>query len=239
VTAVAPGHVRLTDLLRAELSKLRTLPTTWTAVILAFLSSALLGLLAVTDVVRVAGPGGGNPIAGVGIVMLFPAYVLVAVPVFAAGTEYRGGQLRVSLAATPGRHRWFAAKLLVSTATTAAAGLVVALPAHLLQHGTLLDLACRVPAGLFLGLIGFGFAAIARTVVTPLAVLALLPVLISPLLGRVAPGLVRVLPHEAMLSLAGLPAGPSLSRPAGLAVLAGWAAAVVAAGWWVTARRDS
>ncbi|MBN1170963.1 MAG: hypothetical protein JXA67_02210 [Micromonosporaceae bacterium] len=59
--------------------------------------------------------------------------------------------------------------------------------------------------------------------------------------GGLLPGLVRLLPHEAMLSFLGLPANPELAlpRPAGLAVTATWATLLVALGWFATARRDS
>ncbi|WP_432981398.1 hypothetical protein [Dactylosporangium sp. CA-233914] len=238
------GEIRLHDLAAAELTKIRMLPAGWIAFAVAFVLNTVLGFVAGTDAVRLAGAGGTTPIAQLGIVMLAPAYFLLAVPVYAAGGEYRGGQFRVSLAAVPARHRFFAAKLLVSAAVTAVAAVVVVVPGYVLEHGpatTVGGLAARVLAYLLLGLTGFGFAALARTVVTPIAVLFILPVLVSTTLGGLLPSLVRLLPHEAMLSFLGMPASPqlALARPTGLAVAAAWATLLVALGWFATARRDS
>jgi ABC-2 type transport system permease protein len=124
---------------------------------------------------------------------------------------------------------------------TAVAAVVLVLPGYALEHrsATTLDgLAARVLAYLILGLTGFGFAALARTVVTPIVVMLILPVLVSPTLGGLLPILVRLLPHEAMLSFLGMPANPelALARPAGLAVAVAWATLLVALGWLTTAR---
>lgn len=226
----------MTGLLEAEFTKVRTLPAVWIAFGIALLAGVLLGWL--------TGAGGSISIAAPGLVSLVPAYTLLAVPVFAAGSEYRGGQLRVSLLAVPARGRLFAAKLLVSTAVTVVAAVVVATPGYLLERGataTAGGLAARILAYSLLGLIGFGLAALTRTVVTPVAVLFTLPVLVSTALGGLLPGLVRLLPHEATLSFLGMPASTQLStgRLTGLAVAAAWATLLVAAGWFATAKRDS
>ncbi|GAA2611834.1 hypothetical protein GCM10010399_48380 [Dactylosporangium fulvum] len=238
------GEFRLNDLATAELTKIRTLPASWLAFTVALVLNTALGFVAGTDAVRLAGAGGTTPIAQLGVVMLAPAYVLLAVPVLAVGSEYRGGQFRVSLAAVPARHRFFAAKLLVSAAVTAVAAVVVVVPGYVLEHGsatTVDGLAARALAYLLLGLTGFGFAALAQSVVTPIAVLFILPVPVSTTLGGLLPRLVRLLPHEAMLSFLGMPAGPelTLARPAGLAVATAWATLLVTLGWFTTARRNS
>ncbi len=243
------GEIRLTDLLLAELTKIRTLPATWIALAVTLAANTLLGLLAATDVVRVAGQQGQVTIDQLGTVMLAPVYAFAAVPVFAAGGEY-GGQLRVSLLSVPDRNRFFAAKLLAGAGVTVLAAVLVVLPGHLVRHaadggrdaaGVIGGLLCEVTAYLLLGLVGHGFAVLAKTVVTPLAVLFILPVLVSPMLGGILPGVVRLLPHEAALSFLGMPTGPAfaLSRPAGLLVISAWAALFVGAAWVITARRDS
>ncbi|MEU9833231.1 hypothetical protein AB0D67_17035 [Streptosporangium sp. NPDC048047] len=244
------GGIRLSDLVRAELTKICTLPATWAALALALTGHTLVGLLAASDAVHVAGPDGQTPIARLGVVLLAPVYALVAVPVLAAGGEYRGGQIRVSLLAVPDRNRFFLSKLLAILAVLAVAALPVMLPGHLLRHalgdtgagvgeavgGALAEAAACLP----LGLVAYGFAVLARTVVVPLAVLVVLPVLVSPMLRGLSPGVVRLLPHEAMLSLLGLPEGPdvALDRPGALLVVATWAAVLVGAAWTVTVRRN-
>jgi ABC-2 type transport system permease protein len=246
------GPVRLPDLLGAELTKIRTLPATWIALGVALAANTLLGTLAATDVVRIAGPGGPTPIAQLGSLMLAPAYVCIAVAVFAAGSEFSGGQVRVSLLAVPDRDRLFAAKLMVTATVSAPAAVVALVPGYLVQHaaavadGTLgigaawADLAALVVAYLLLGLIGYGFAFIARTVVTPLAVLFIAAILVAPTLRGAFPDLVTYLPHDATLSLVNLAADPAaLGRIGGLLVLTAWAGGSVGAAWVIFAKRDS
>ncbi|GII05778.1 hypothetical protein [Planobispora takensis] len=242
-------EIKLSDLVRAEVTKIRALPATWVALALALTADALLGLLAATDVVRLAGHDGQIAIAQSGTVLLAPVYAFVAVPVFTAGGEYRGGQVRVSLLAVPDRNRFFLSKLLAILGVLAVAVLPVVLPGGVAQHalgdadaGEAVDaLFTKAVAYLLLGLVAYGSAVLARTVVTPLAVLVVLPVLVSPLLRGLSPEVTRLLPHEATLSFLGMPEGPDLAldRPVGLSVVLAWAVLSIGAAWAVTARRDS
>lgn len=236
--------VRFGDALAAEWVKITTLPATWIAALVAFGVNTVLGFIAGTDAVRVAGHDGAVPIVRLGTLMLAPVHVFIAIAVFAAGSEYRGGQLRVSLAAVPDRNRLFAAKLIVSTVLSLIASIPVVLPGYVVQHAAALPageiavgLTALLTAYLLLGLIGHGFAVIARSITTPLVVLFITPVLVAPTLRGAAPYLVTFLPHEAALSLAGMPA--DLHPVAGLLVLAGWAALLVSAAWTVFLHRDS
>jgi ABC-2 type transport system permease protein len=234
--------IRLADLLRAELTKTRTLPATWVALGVASAANLALGLLAATDAVRLAGRDGPVAIGQLGTLMVAPVYVFVAIAVFAAGSEYRAGQLRVSLAAVPDRHRLAAAKLAAVTAACLLAALPAVLPGHLVQPvPAVADLAALLAVYLLLSLIGYGFAVVARGVVAPLAVLFVTPVLISPALRGSMPDAVRLLPHEAALSLLGLPADPAtaLDRTGGLLTLIAWAGLSVGAGWAAVVRRDA
>ncbi|MEV6371371.1 hypothetical protein AB0L86_31270 [Micromonospora musae] len=240
----------MSGLLIAELTKIRTLPATWIALALTVLGNTVLGILAATDIVRVASADGEVAVGQLGTLMLAPAYVFIAIAVFAAGTEYRGGQLRISLAAMPDRTRCFGSKLAVSAVVALVAAIPAVLPGLLVQHGaagdlasgrTAVDLFALLAGYLLLSLCGFGFAFLARGVVTPLAVLSVLPVLASTTLNGLFPLLVRFLPHEATLSLLDRPADPAtaLSREAGLLVLIGWALLFVGAAWALVVRRDS
>jgi len=240
----ARGAIRMTDLVHAELIKIRTLPATWLALSAAFAAHTVLGLLAGTDAVRVGGPDGLHQIGRLGTLMLSPAYAFVAVAVFAGGGEYRGGQLRVTLAAMPRRTRLFAAKLAAAVAVALLAAIPAVLPGHLLQHAPEPAgdrLAALLAVHLLLSLIGYGLAVVARGVVAPLAVLVLAAVVVAPAFRGTLPGLVSLLPHESALSLIGLPAAPAtaLTRPAALLTLAVWATASVGAAWALFVRRDS
>jgi hypothetical protein len=236
--------IRMADLLHAELIKIRTLPATWLALCAAFAAHTVLGLLAGTDAVRIGGPGGLHEIGRLGTLMLSPVYAFVAVAVFAGGGEYRGGQLRVTLAAMPRRTRLFAAKLAATVVAALLAAVPVVLPGHLLQHAPGFGgdrLAALLAVHLLLSLIGYGLAVAARGVVAPLAALALAAVVVAPALRGALPGLVSLLPHDAALSLLGRPADPAtaLTRPAALLTLTTWAAASVGTAWALFVHRDS
>ena len=219
--------IRFRDVLGAELGKVRTLPATWFAVALAAVANVLLGLVARTGIVA-------------GGVRLAPVHVFIAVAVLAAGSEFPG-QVRVSLLAVPDRARLFAAKSAVCVTVSVLAASFVVLPGHAVQHAAVrAGVVAEVAAYLLLALIGYGGAVLTRAVVTPLAVLAVAALLVAPLLRGPVPDLVRFLPHDAALSLAGLPGGPAaLSRGGGLLVLSSWAAGCVGAAWFTFVRRDS
>ncbi|MEO3746507.1 hypothetical protein [Plantactinospora sp. B5E13] len=240
--------------LTAELTKIRTLPASWIALGLTAVANTVLGIVAGTDSVRIASPDGEVAVGQVGTLMLAPVYVFVAIAAVAAGTEYHGGQLRVSLAAVPDRTRWFGAKLAATAVVALVAAIPAVLPGLLVQHVVaggsapgrtatgrpVTDLLALLTAYLLLSLVGFGSAFLARGFVTPLAVLFTLPVLSTTLAGRF-PQVVRFLPHEATLSFLGRAADPAtaLGRGAGLLVLTGWALLFVGVAWALTVRRDT
>jgi ABC-2 type transport system permease protein len=237
-------------LLTAELTKIRTLPATWIALALATVANTVLGVVAATDAVRIATRDGAVAVDQFGTLMLAPGYAFIAIAVAAAGTEYRGGQLRVSMAAAPDRTRWFCAKLAATAVVALVAAIPAVLPGLLVQHAaapetdvgrTVTDLLALLTAYLLLSLVGLGFAVLARGLVTPLAVLVILPVLVSTTLAGLFPSVVRFLPHEATLSFLGRAANPptSLERGAGLLVLTGWALLFVGVAWALIVRRDS
>lgn len=243
----APARVRFADLLIAELTKIRTLPGARGALAVAVVANVALSVLAATDVVRLAGPNGSAPIGQFGTVMLSPAYACLSIAVFVGGGEYRGGQIRVSLVAAPQRARLAAAKLAAVLAVGVPAAIAVVVPGYLIRQAgsaptrAAIDTAPRlIGAYLLLSLVGYGFALLARGVVLPIAVLAILPVLVSPVLRVASPRAVAFLPHESALSLLALSDGPAaLGSSAGLAVLVAWAVVSVGAAWALFVRRDA
>ncbi len=246
------GPIRLRDLLAAELTTIRTLPATWFALAGTLAANTLLGMLATTETVRVAGRQGAVPVGQLGSLMIAPVYVFVAVAVFAAGGGFRGGQTSTSLLCVPQRDRLFAARLMVLSGVGAVAAAGTVLPGHLARHAAAVvdgtvgigaaaaDLVALVTAYLLLSFLGYGLAVVTRTVVTPLAVLFIAAVLAAPTLRGSFPELVRYLPHDAALSLTGLADDPAaLSRAGGLVTLAAWACMSVGTAWRLFAGRDS
>jgi ABC-2 type transport system permease protein len=226
--------------MRAELTKIRTRPATWIALTAALTANTVLGAVAATGVVRVAGPDGPVAIGRLGGIMLAPAYVFIAIAVLAAGGEFHGGQHRVSLLAVPHRGRLFAAQSSVCALVSVLAAVLALLPGHLVRRAAWTDLIGLVTAYLLLALAGYGLAVLTRAVVAPLAVLAIAAALVAPTLRGAFPALVGYLPHDAALGLAGMPADPAgLGRAGGLLVLAAWAAGLLATAWWAFSHRDN
>jgi ABC-2 type transport system permease protein len=224
----------------AELTKIRTLPVVWLAVATATVANTVLGIVVATDAFRVGTAGGAEPVERLGTLMLAPVYAFVALPVFAAGSEYRSGQLRVTLAAVPRRGELFSAKLAAAALCTVVCSVVAVLPLYVVKHSPG-DMLRWLAVYVVLGLIGFGFAVVTRSAVIPLAVLFAVPVIASPALQREWPGLVRLLPHEAGLSLLGKPTAADTALPATAAacVLGCWLVVFLTLAGIGLTRRDS
>jgi len=176
--------------LRAEQIKLTTLRSTWWAVALtmgASLVSALLIAGAVPD------DSNGNTVENIGVLFLVAAQLaliaLMAMAVIVSTSEYRFGQIRMTLAATP--HRWLvmlakaAVTMVVAFAVGAAtAWLCVLLSKLLLPAGWRLELsdpdAMRIIWGLPLffamaALLALSLGAVLRNSPLAITLLALLP----------------------------------------------------------------
>lgn len=247
------GDVRFRDVLNAELTKIRTLPATWIALAVAATANTVLGILAADDAIRIAGADGPAPVAQLGTLMLSPVYVFIAIAVFAGGSEYRGGQLRVTLAAVPDRTLLFATKLISAAAASLLAAAAAVLPGYLIQHApTILhgdlsggdataSFAMFLVVYLLLSLVGYGFAIVSKTVVTPLAVLFITPVLVSPTFQSTIPNIVKFLPHEASLSLLANPTSPTTELSPGVALitLLAWTTGLLILAENRLSRRDS
>jgi ABC-2 type transport system permease protein len=225
----APAAIRFRDVAAAELTKTRTLPATWIALAIAAVADILLGVLASTSAVRTA------PSGLAGTLTMASVYAFAAIAVYAAGSEYRTGQYGLTAAAVPRRHRLYVAKL---TGVVLVAAGAVLLPGRL--HDDPGGVVASFTVQVLVSLIGYGFAVLTRTVVTPLAALIALPVLVSPALHGLLPEVVRLLPHEAALSVLGRPADPAtaLDHDGGLLTLLTWAVLSVGTAWATFARRD-
>ncbi|WP_426512848.1 hypothetical protein ACPPVO_20715 [Dactylosporangium sp. McL0621] len=129
---------------------------------------------------------------------LLAAHAMATIAAVAGGRD----NVAASLCAVPSRHRLFAFKVLTVALLSAA-----------------LSLSARC---LLLSLFALGLALLTRGVIWPLAFLAGVPILLTPILRAVIPTVEPYLPHEA-------------TAP----VLAGWAATALAAAWLTLVRRDA
>ncbi|MDX6204407.1 MAG: type transport system permease protein [Frankiales bacterium] len=125
----------MSDALRYEWVRLRTLRSTWWLTGLSILASTLLGLTAlnVGDVLTTqeyAYELVGGPVA---IFVLLMSVLLGMIGVFSLGHEYRYGTIRPTLGALPRRSVIMAAKVVVVVAYVAGVGLVCQLGRYLVM----------------------------------------------------------------------------------------------------------
>lgn len=245
-----PPVARLRDVLAAEIDKIATYPSTILAGVGTLVINTTLGALIATDAVRISVGGRLVHLAQLGGVLLAPVYVFALIAVFAAGTEYQGGQLRVTLTAMPNRVRLLTGKLLALLLVTLPAAILCVLPGRLFAAlGTSQALSLQALAvdaarwvGIYLAfsIIAYGLALLLRNVIAPVAFLTLVPAIAWTGVFQL-PELIRLLPHDASLSLLDMPASPATELPpsvAGLALL-GWCFALTTSASLALARRDS
>ena len=264
----APPEGRVTDVVHAEWTKLRTLPGTGWLLLAAAALTAAVGAIAANAMSCPAGSCQIDPakVSLTGIDLGQAIVAIVAVTVVSG--EYSTGMIRTTLTATPRRWRVLAAKAAVVGAATLAAGAVAVL-ASVLAGGLLLDrhgltpahgyealslgngTVLRAAAGsvLYLGLIALlslGVAAAVRdsavAIGVVLALLFLFPILSSVI---TSPGL-----HRHLEQLSPMTAGLYIQATTnlrslpltpwqGLGVLAAWTAGAMLAGALLLRFRDA
>lgn len=253
-----------TNVVRAELAKLRTIRSTYWVLLVAFAANIGFAVLAAAviaprlnlrdrahvDVVQLA-------LAGLHLSQI--AFGVLGVLIITS--EYSSGMIRTTLAAVPRRRSVLAAKALVftgitlitSTLSTAAAYLAfqASLPAHTLTGTSLSDpgIARAVAGGglylTVLGVLGLGLGAILRSSAAAIATLFGL-LFVPPLLLDLLPGTWKTtvgpyIPMEAggQIYIAARHEAAVLSPWAGFGVFCLYAAAAVLAGIVLISRRDA
>lgn len=241
--------IRVRDVVISETTKIVTHPASILALGLALAANTLLAIIAATDVVRFgASDGAAAPLSAFPAVMFAPIYAFLVLPVYAAASEYQGGQLRVSLTAVPDRHRLAMGKLTAAVGVAIPAALVALVPARLVLGlhegltvpGLLADMGRWVGAYLLMSLLVFGLAAVLRSTIAPLVILAVTVIGVNAGLVQWPEG-VRFLPDQAAMSMIGTPAFEVTELPSAVAAVAlGLWALVAICGYAVALiRRDS
>jgi ABC-2 type transport system permease protein len=257
----------MTDALRAEWTKLRTLPGTGWLLLAAVICTVAVSAATAAAVRCPSGTCAEDP-AKISLTGIYLGQAVIAiVAVLAISGEYDTGMIRVTLTAVPRRTVVLAAKAAVLAAVTGPAGAIAAglsllagrliLPGHgigpahgypalSLADGPVLRAACGSVLYLMLiGLLSLGVATCARDSAAGLGiVLALL--YLFPILGAVlGPNLARHIqqigPMTAGLAIqatVNLRAAPIAPWP-GLGVLAAWSAVALLAAALLLGRRDA
>lgn len=182
--------------------------------------------------------------------------------ILAVTSEYSTGMIRATLAAVPRRRRVLAAKVAAIGALTLVAGEVLALVTFLVvqsglkspvPHATLGEpgvLRAVLMAGAYpclIALMGIGLGMIIRhtagTICALVGVVFVLPLLALSLPEHIRHEIDKFLPMliaEDSITAVKFPPGLDVLDPwAGLAVLVGYAAALLAVGGWLLSRRDA
>jgi ABC-2 type transport system permease protein len=250
--------------LRSELTKIRSMRSTYWALVATVLVTVLIGALICAFVLGASsGPRSSyydpTHLSLVGLVI--GQLIIAALGALTVTSEYTTGMIRTSLTVQPRRGTLFAAKATAFTLVSLAAGLVAAFTSFLLGQAILSrrDLGAAlgqphvlravVGAGLFLcvsGLLAFGLGALLRytagAVTAAIAVLFVSVAMSSFLPGSWQASVSKWIPFNAgsqLWSTVSNPAAHMLSPWAGFAVFAGYAAIAVAAGLAAFLRRDA
>ncbi|MGW1605637.1 ABC transporter permease, partial [Streptomyces eurythermus] len=168
----------------------------------------------------------------------------------AVSSEFRGGALRLTLAAVPDRGRWFAAKATAIALPALAVGLLTGFVTLLVGRAVLGGSApgwaegvrgavgCGVHLTL-MALFAAGLAAVLRSGVATLSVLIPFLLIVSFVIGDLSGSVADFLPDRA--GQVALHSGwdGALGPWSGLGVTALWTAAALAAGAWRVRRRDA
>jgi ABC-2 type transport system permease protein len=259
----------MSDVLRAEWTKLRALRSTpWS--LFALLACTVLLSWLIAAGTHTGGCPAGAPCEDTVALALGGVYLgqmaAVALGVLALGGEYSSAMIRTTFAATPRRHRVLLAKAAVVGGLVLAAGLLASVVAYLIAHTELSGNGYTVANGYRDVALGTEVRAIAGSAVY-LAGVAVLSLGVTAVLRHTAAALstafallwvplivISLMPMDVGLKvarfcpmLAGLAVQSStravdsvpIAPGLGLAVLGAYAAAALGAGLWLLARRDA
>ncbi|MQY37152.1 hypothetical protein SRB17_51560 [Streptomyces sp. RB17] len=235
-----------TPVLHAEWIKIRTLRSLVGSLAAVLLATAAFSALAS------ASPDAGDtdPLFSAFFGISFGQIAAIAFGTTALSSEFRGGGLRLTLAAAPDRRRWFAAKATAIALPVLAVGLLTGGVTLLVAKSALgasgptwaEGLRGAVGCGLQLTLMALfatGLAAVLRSGVATLSLLIPFLLIVSFVIGDMSSGVADFLPDRAgQVVLHSSYDGP-LGPWSGLAVSALWAAAALLAGAWTIERRDA
>ncbi|MGQ4418878.1 ABC transporter permease [Streptomyces sp. SAS_269] len=233
-----------TPVLHAEWIKIRTLRSLVGGLAAILVATVAFSALASADA------DDTDPLFSVFFGISFGQIAAIAFGTTAVSSEFRGGALRLTLAAVPDRRRWFAAKATAIALPVLATGLLTGLVTMLVGKSVLgasgptwtEGLRGAVGCGLHLTLMALfaaGLTAVLRSGVATLSVLIPFLLIVSFVIGDMSSGVADLLPDRAgQVALHSTHDG-ILGPWTGLAVAALWAAAALSAGAWSVRRRDA
>ncbi|MEU5535938.1 ABC transporter permease [Streptomyces sp. NPDC020362] len=230
--------------LHAEWIKIRTLRPLVGSLAAMLVATAAFSALAAADA------DGTDPLFSAFFGVSFGQIAAIAFGTTAVSSEFRGGALRLTLAAAPDRLRWFAAKATAIALPALAAGLLTGTVTLLVGKAVLgasgpswaEGLRGAVGCGLHLTLMALfavGLATVLRSGVATLSALIPFLLIVSFVVGDLSGGVADFLPDRAGQVALHSTWDGALGPWTGLAVTALWTAAALSAGAWSVRRRDA
>ncbi|QTD97095.1 ABC transporter permease [Streptomyces cyanogenus] len=230
--------------LHAEWIKIRTLRSLLGALAAILVATAPLAALASADA------DDSDPLFSMFFGIGFGQVAAIAFGTTAVSSEFRGGALRLTLAAVPDRGRWFAAKATAIALPALAVGLLTGFVTLLVGRAALGTSAPgrtegvrgAVGCGLHLTLLALfaaGLATVLRSGVATLSVLIPFLLIVSFVVGDLSGSVADFLPDRAGQVALHSTWDGTLGPWTGLAVTALWTAAALLAGAWSLRRRDA
>ncbi|MEK4301554.1 hypothetical protein MKY30_19540 [Oceanobacillus sp. FSL W8-0428] len=237
------------NVVRSEFMKIISHPTIVLFIIITAILNIGLAILDTSGLVFYTANGmPPSTVADFGIVMFAPIYAFLILPVYAASSEYQGGQNRMTLIAVPNRQRLINGKVTAVVLAVLCGILVTVIPARLMinifsdtgMSHKLIDLTCWAAVYLLMSIIAFSIAGITRSAIVPLSILIMIPIFVATGILQWPDGL-RFLPDQASMSLLGTPAYEVTELPPWVAffTLLAWALVCTIAYWLSFLRRDS
>jgi ABC-2 type transport system permease protein len=237
-----------TPVLHSEWLKIRTLRSLVGGLAAVLLATTVFAALAGAD----SGGADFDPLFSVFFSVSFGQIAAIAFGTTAVSSEFRGGALRVTLAAVPRRGRWFAAKAVAVAVPVLVVGLVTGGATLLVGRAALgakadgltwgEELRGVVGCGVYLtlmALLATGLTAVLRSGVATLSILIPLLLIVSFVIGDMSNSVADFLPDRAGQVVLHQSADGALRPWSGLAVTALWAASALLAGAWSVGRRDA
>ncbi|WP_371581891.1 ABC transporter permease [Streptomyces sp. NBC_01314] len=234
--------------LHSEWIKIRTLRSTLWALLAVVLATAAFSALAGLD----SDGTDSDPLFAAFFGVTFGQAAAVAFGTTVVSSEFKGGALRLTLAAVPHRGRWFAAKAVAIGVPALAVGLLAGLVSLAVGQAVLGDRASGlspaeglrgvVGCGVYLALMALlaaGLTALLRSGVATLSILIPFLLIVSFVVGGVSGGIADFLPDKAGQVVLHETSDGALGPWTGLGVTALWTAAALAAGAWGVRRRDA
>ncbi|MET7937499.1 hypothetical protein [Streptomyces sp. NPDC005322] len=237
--------------------------STW--VCLAATAALLVAYTVIAGVAARSEPSGGSsgaglptePLDNVGTGVVFMAqFAVLALATMVIATEYATGSIRSTLQWVPVRYRMLLAKSIVVFPVLFVMGMVLTplgLGSGLLALGDAADpvtasdtVGRALAVGGYLGtagviVIGVGAAvrSVAGTLTVAFLVMLVLPMIMQSTSVEILSKAANYLPGPAGMTLMGVSEDPVYGTPVAIALLAFWAVAANAAGWWVLRSRDA